>query len=83
MEMPTLWLEAGTWRAPGRLVRITELPFVFQERHAGESKLNTLVIYEFFLVLADKLVGRYSPVQFVIFSMVGCIGALLHLAVWG
>ncbi len=64
-------------------VRITELPFVFQERHAGESKLNTLVIYEFFLVLADKLVGRYIPVQFVIFSMVGAIGAFLHLAVLG
>ncbi len=64
-------------------IRVKELPYVFKERHAGESKLDTLVIYEFALVLADKLVGRYIPVQFVIFATVGCLGALFHLAVLG
>ncbi len=65
------------------LVRIKEIPYVFRERHAGESKLDTLVVYEFILVLADKLVGRYIPVQFLIFSLVGFLGALLHLSVLG
>ena len=64
-------------------VRIKEIPFVFRERHAGESKLDTLVVYEFVLVLADKLVGRYIPVQFLVFCLVGCLGVLLHLTVLG
>ncbi|MEM7222072.1 MAG: glycosyltransferase family 2 protein [Pseudomonadota bacterium] len=64
-------------------VRVKELPFEFRQRHAGHSKLDTLVIYEYFLVIADKLIGRYIPVNFVIFSAVGCLGAVLHLAILG
>ena len=64
-------------------VRVKEVPFEFSQRVAGESKLDTLVIYEYFLVIADKLLGRYVPVNFVLFSAVGCLGALLHLTVLG
>ena len=64
-------------------VRVKELPFEFRQRHAGQSKLDTLVIYEYLLVIIDKLIGRYIPVNFVIFCVVGCMGAVLHLVVLG
>ena len=64
-------------------VRVKELPFEFRQRHAGESKLDTLAVYEYFLVITDKLVGRYVPVNFVIFSAVGCLGAVVHLTILG
>jgi dolichol-phosphate mannosyltransferase len=50
---------------------------------SGASKLDSLVMYEYFLLLADKLVGRYIPIRFVIFCAVGCLGAVLHLSVLG
>lgn len=64
-------------------VRVKELPFEFRTRVSGASKLDSLVMYEYFLLLADKLVGRYIPIHFVIFCIVGCFGAVLHLSVLG
>lgn len=64
-------------------VRVKELPFEFRTRVSGVSKLGSLVMYEYFLLLADKLVGRYIPIRFVIFCAVGCFGAVLHLSVLG
>ncbi|MEE8123407.1 MAG: glycosyltransferase family 2 protein, partial [Alphaproteobacteria bacterium] len=64
-------------------VRVKELPFEFRTRVSGVSKLDSLVMYEYFLLLADKLVGRYIPIRFVIFCTVGCFGAVLHLSVLG
>ncbi len=64
-------------------VRVKELPFEFRTRASGVSKLDSLVMYEYFLLLADKLVGRYIPIRFVLFCTVGCFGAILHLSVLG
>jgi dolichol-phosphate mannosyltransferase len=33
------------------------------------------------MLLADKLVGRYVPVRFVAFTLVGGVGVLIHLVV--
>ena len=64
-------------------VRAVELPYTFGLRQAGESKLDTLVAYEFALVLAHKLFGRAVPVRFVMFVAVGTLGAIVHLGLLG
>ena len=38
--------------------RFKELGFTFSPRVAGESKLDSLVVWEYILLLIDKLVGR-------------------------
>src|SRR5262249_61163217 len=61
-------------------LRAKELPYQFRPRHAGESKLDALVAWEYLMLLADKLLGRFVPVRFLSFSIVGGIGILAHLA---
>jgi dolichol-phosphate mannosyltransferase len=61
-------------------LRIRELPYEFRSRHAGESKLDALVAWEYLMLLADKRFGRFVPVRFLSFSIVGGIGILAHLA---
>ena len=58
-----------------------EFPMHFRRRYSGESKLDTLVSIEFLTVVADKLVGRWIPIRFVAFVLVGSFGVLVHLAV--
>jgi dolichol-phosphate mannosyltransferase len=62
-------------------MQFKELPYKFRERHAGESKLDTMVAWEYFLLLADKLMGHIVPVRFLAFSLVGCVGVMIHLLV--
>ena len=62
-------------------LRIKELPYQFRPRVAGESKLDTLVVWEFGMLLADKLVGHIIPIRFMLFSIVGLIGLGAHLIV--
>lgn len=68
--------------SPGKL-RTAEVPYIFRPRVAGETKLDTLVIWEYLLLLYDKMFGRILPARFLIFVTVGAFGALLHLLVLG
>ena len=61
-------------------VRVRELPYRFGQRQHGESKLDTMIAWEFGMLLADKLVGHIVPVRFVLFAMIGALGLLVHLA---
>lgn len=65
--------------APSPL-RVGETPYNFRQRHAGESKLDNAVALEFGALLLEKTVGRYVPVKFLVFSVVGGLGLLVHLA---
>lgn len=65
----------------GRPVPFREVPFVFRARTAGESKLDSQVMWEYLMLLADKLVGRYIPIRFLSFGLIGSLGVALHLAV--
>ena len=38
-----------------------ELPYTFRTRVAGESKLDAGVLFDFGLLLLDKLIGRLRP----------------------
>ena len=64
-------------------LRLKELPYEFRLRHSGESKLDAFVAWEYLVLLADKLIGPYIPVRFVLFSIVGGIGVLAHLTILG
>ena len=64
-----------------RPVRLKELPFQFRSRQHGESKLDTMVAWEFGMLLADKLIGHLVPVRFALFAFIGVIGLGVHLAV--
>lgn len=60
---------------------IKELPYSFRPRIAGESKLDALVAWEYIMLLIDKTVGEFFPVRFVLFSLVGLFGLMMHLLI--
>lgn len=62
-------------------LRVRELPYQFRNRHAGESKLDNRVAWDYLMLLADKTVGRWVPTRLVSFAAVGGAGVLVHLAV--
>jgi dolichol-phosphate mannosyltransferase len=62
-------------------LRVVEIPCVFHERVAGESKLDALVLMQFAGLLLDKLFGGLLPLRFISFALVGAVGVLVHLAV--
>ena len=61
--------------------RVAEIPYTFRPRVAGESKLDSAVLWEFSLLLIDKKFGRWIPARFLLFSMVGISGVAVHFAV--
>ena len=68
--------------APQRL-KVCELPYQFRTRIAGESKLDSAVALEYFELLLEKLIGRWIPPKLILFSMVGGLGAVIHLSILG
>lgn len=62
-------------------LRHVEVPFDFQPRQAGESKLGPLVIWQFALLLAEKLSRGWLPARAISFLTVGSAGLLVHMAV--
>jgi dolichol-phosphate mannosyltransferase len=63
-----------------RPVRLGEVPYRFRSRLYGESKLDILVGIEYLQLLLDKTVGEIIPARFLIFGMVGAMGAVAHLS---
>jgi dolichol-phosphate mannosyltransferase len=62
-----------------RPLSFRELPYEFRPRLHGESKLDTLTVWEYLVLLADKVFGRFLPVRFLLFSLVGFTGVAVHL----
>ena len=66
-----------------RPVRFVEVPYVFQARQRGESKLDINVALEYLYLVFDKLVGGWVPIRFVLFCLVGLGGVGVYLgALW-
>jgi dolichol-phosphate mannosyltransferase len=63
-----------------RPLKIVDVPYQFRARQRGESKLDAMALWEFLLLLLDKKIGRYVPVRFISFGMIGSIGVIVHLA---
>lgn len=64
-----------------RPVRTVEIPFTFRNRQHGESKLDSLVLWEYVQLLLDKTFGHLVPARFLSFALVGGIGVAVHFAV--
>ena len=64
--------------APGPLW-IVEVPVRFQSRVAGASKLDVLVLVQFFGLVVDKALGGAVPLRFISFALVGMVGVAIHL----
>lgn len=69
--------------AKNQSIKVAEIPYKFGKRLAGESKLDEMVIWEYGMLLADKTIGRFVPVRFVTFSLIGGFGVFVHMAVLG
>lgn len=67
--------------ASPRPLRFRELPFTFRQRQAGASKLDNAVLWEYLLMLIQKLLGPMIPVRFIAFSLIGGLGVFVHMAV--
>ena len=64
-----------------RPLRLKEVPYEFRTRHAGESKLDNQAMWDYLMLLLDKLVGHIVPVRFIAFGLVGAVGVVLHFAI--
>jgi dolichol-phosphate mannosyltransferase len=62
-----------------RPLAFAELPLQFRERLHGESKLDTLVAWEYLMLLLQKLIGPAVPVRFLLFALIGGLGVGVHL----
>ena len=59
--------------------RFAELPYTFRTRVCGESKLDSLVVWEYLMLLLDKRIGHIVPARFAVFAAVGASGVAVHL----
>ena len=66
----------ATSKAP---LKVVEVPYTFRDRFSGESKLDSLALWDFGMLLADKTIGRFVPVRFVAFTIVGGLGVFVHM----
>lgn len=60
--------------------RFKELPYVFAERQHGESKLDGFVVWEYLMLLIEKLTRGYLPGRFLSFAVIGGLGVVVHFA---
>jgi len=65
----------------GARLKFIEVPYTFGVRRAGESKLDSVVAWEYLMLLLDKSAGRYVPVRFIPFAIIGGLGVFVHMAV--
>ncbi len=70
-----------TLSARGPRLALAEVPYEFRTRQAGASKLDNKVLLDFVELLIARTVGRYVPTKFIMFSMVGAFGVLVHMAI--
>ncbi|MEQ1608375.1 MAG: glycosyltransferase family 2 protein [Hyphomonadaceae bacterium] len=62
-------------------LKVAEVPYTFRNRKHGESKLDSAVTWEYLMLIADKLIGRYVPVRFLMFMAVGGAGVVVHMTI--
>ncbi len=66
-----------------RNVAFVEIPYNMRARQHGASKLDTIVMWHYAVLLGEKTIGRYIPVRFILFLCIGLVGSLIHLSVLG
>lgn len=64
-----------------RVLKTVDVPYEFRSRQAGVSKLDSMVLWEFIILLIDKTVGRYIPTRLAAFGLIGGTGVFVHTAI--
>jgi dolichol-phosphate mannosyltransferase len=64
-----------------RTLKLVDVPYHFRSRQQGASKLDSMVLWQFFLLLLDKSIGRYIPIRFISFCLIGGTGVFVHLVI--
>ena len=62
-------------------IHYKEIEFNFQPRKYGESKLSTLVVWEYLLLLWETRFGKLIPARFVSFCLIGGTGMVNHVLI--
>lgn len=62
-------------------MRILELPYNFNARQAGESKLDAMAVSDYLGLVINKLTGGLVPPRALLFFIVGASGLVINLAV--
>jgi dolichol-phosphate mannosyltransferase len=61
--------------------KFKEIPYQFGARVSGESKLGARAVTDLLVQIVDHVVGRFIPVEFLLFLAVGIVGVCVHVAV--
>ncbi len=61
--------------------KIVEVPFNFGNRAHGKSKIEKIIVWEYLLLIAHRVLQGVLPIRFISFCVVGAVGVILHLAV--
>ena len=61
-------------------LRFAEVPTFHPRRPHGESKLDSLVAWDFGMLMPDKRIRKFIPVRFLAFTLVGGAGVLVHMS---
>lgn len=61
--------------------RVKEVPFVFRQRQAGQSKLTVGIAVDLGVLLLQKTLDNLLPARFLLFVGVGFTGMLLHILI--
>ena len=67
----------------GRQIRISEIPYRFRKRHAGSSKLDWRIQWDFLIQIIYHLLKQLVPHDLISFLLVGASGAIVELAMLG
>ena len=62
-------------------IKFKEVSFTFKERLYGKSKLDSLVIWEYLLLLWQCKFGKIIPAKFLSFCLIGGSGVIVHLII--
>lgn len=66
--------------ASPRPLKYEEMAYTMRTRTLGESKLNSRVVLDYLMLLAYHYTNRWIPLDFVLYLLVGCTGAIFHLS---
>ncbi len=60
--------------------KISEIGYTFRPRQHGESKLSASVVYNYLRAIYDLSIGKFIPLEFIKYSIVGLSGVLVNQA---
>ncbi len=63
-------------------VNYSEIPFKFEKRFSGESKLDSKVLIDFITLIIDKIFGKFIPARYFIYSFIGSLGVIFQLSIF-